>query len=182
MRLTGSRAQELKEALTGRASGEPLALPGPSGDPLSATVEGRRPLLSAAAALPAPAAFSPFAPHELPHDPDELGGLEGLGEERVDAGGDAAVQLGRGTGTDDRDRHMAGPRIGPQPLGGSQPVQPGHDDVEGDDIRTDLMHDIQTLGTIGRGHDLEALKLEVDPDQLPDHAVVIDNKHPAGHA
>ncbi|GGO33572.1 hypothetical protein GCM10012286_01330 [Streptomyces lasiicapitis] len=44
------------------------------------------------------------------------------------------------------------------------------------------MDDIQTLGTIGRGHDLEALQLEIDPDQLPDDLVVIDNKHTAGHA
>ena len=44
------------------------------------------------------------------------------------------------------------------------------------------MHDLQALGTIGRGHDLEALQLEVDPDQLPDDLVVVDNKHPAGHA
>ncbi|GGT99418.1 hypothetical protein GCM10010272_50230 [Streptomyces lateritius] len=44
------------------------------------------------------------------------------------------------------------------------------------------MDDIQTLGTIGRGHDLEALQLEIDPDQLPDHSVVIDNEHAAGHA
>ncbi|GGX84584.1 hypothetical protein GCM10010510_32030 [Streptomyces anandii JCM 4720] len=41
------------------------------------------------------------------------------------------------------------------------------------------MHDIKTLGTIGRGHDLETLELEIDPDQLPDHLVVVHNKHPA---
>ena len=44
------------------------------------------------------------------------------------------------------------------------------------------MHDVQALGTIGRGHDLEALQLEIDPDQLPDDLVVVDNKHPAGRA
>jgi hypothetical protein len=44
------------------------------------------------------------------------------------------------------------------------------------------MHDFQTLGTIGRGHDLEALQLEIDPDQLPDDLVVVHNKHPARSA
>ncbi|GAA3296254.1 hypothetical protein GCM10020295_25570 [Streptomyces cinereospinus] len=44
------------------------------------------------------------------------------------------------------------------------------------------MDDFQTLGTIGRGHDLEALQLEVDPDQLPDDLVVVHNKHPARRA
>ncbi len=44
------------------------------------------------------------------------------------------------------------------------------------------MYDIQTLGTIGRGHDLEPLEFEIDPDQLADHLVVIDNEHPTGHA
>ncbi|GGY01780.1 hypothetical protein GCM10010299_00460 [Streptomyces tanashiensis] len=85
-------------------------------------------------------------------------------------------------GTDDRHRQMTGPGVGPQPLRGLDAVQAGHDDVQGDDIRTDLMYDIQTLGTIGRGHDLEPLEFEIDPDQLPDHLVVIDNEHPTGHA
>ncbi|GAA0321079.1 hypothetical protein GCM10009540_45960 [Streptomyces turgidiscabies] len=44
------------------------------------------------------------------------------------------------------------------------------------------MNDIQTLGTISRGHDLETLQFEVDPDQLPDDLVVVHNKHPAGRA
>ncbi|GAA3977119.1 hypothetical protein GCM10022232_05940 [Streptomyces plumbiresistens] len=44
------------------------------------------------------------------------------------------------------------------------------------------MNDIQTLGTIGRGHDLDALQLEIDPDQLPDDLVVVHNKHPARRA
>ncbi|GAB2857908.1 hypothetical protein GCM10027074_26220 [Streptomyces deserti] len=44
------------------------------------------------------------------------------------------------------------------------------------------MNDFQTLGTIGRGHDLEALQLEVDPDQLPDDLVVVHNKNPARRA
>ncbi|GGN40151.1 hypothetical protein GCM10011578_087420 [Streptomyces fuscichromogenes] len=41
------------------------------------------------------------------------------------------------------------------------------------------MNDIQTLGTVGRGHDLDTLQFEIDPDQLADDLVVIDNKHPA---
>ncbi|GAA3562171.1 hypothetical protein GCM10022295_50480 [Streptomyces osmaniensis] len=44
------------------------------------------------------------------------------------------------------------------------------------------MNDIQTLGTIGRGHHLEPLQLEIDPDQLPDDLVVVHNKDPAGSA
>ncbi|CUM38454.1 hypothetical protein BN2537_5873 [Streptomyces venezuelae] len=120
--------------------------------------------------------------HQLTHDADELGGLEGLGEKGVDTGTDPAGRLVLTAGTDDRHRQMSGPRVGPQPLGRLDPVQAGHDDVEGDDIRTDLMNDIQTLGTIGRGHDLEPLEFEIDPDQLPDHLVVVDNEHPTGHA
>lgn len=142
---------------------------------VGSAVTGRRTLLTVAA-------LTPVAVHELPHDTDQLGGLERLGQEGVDTDGDAAAGLVLGAGADDRDRYMTGPRIGPQPLGGPQTVQTGHDDVQGDDIRTNLVNDIQTLGTIGRGHHLEALKLEVDPDQLPDHPVVIDNEHPTGHA
>ncbi|GHI94911.1 hypothetical protein TPA0906_23130 [Streptomyces olivaceus] len=41
------------------------------------------------------------------------------------------------------------------------------------------MDDFQTLGTIARGHDLEALQLEIDPDQLPDDLVVVHNKNSA---
>ncbi|GAA2762993.1 hypothetical protein GCM10010103_20340 [Streptomyces paradoxus] len=44
------------------------------------------------------------------------------------------------------------------------------------------MNDIKTLGTIGRGHDLQPLQLEVDPDQLPDDLVVVHNKHPTRRA
>ncbi|GAA3199767.1 hypothetical protein GCM10010451_57920 [Streptomyces virens] len=44
------------------------------------------------------------------------------------------------------------------------------------------MDDFKTLGTIGRGHDLDALQLEVDPDQLPDDLVVVHNKNPARRA
>lgn len=44
------------------------------------------------------------------------------------------------------------------------------------------MNNIQTLDTIGRGHDLETLQLEIDPDQLPDDLVVVHNKHPTRRA
>lgn len=120
--------------------------------------------------------------HQLPYETYQLGGLEGLGKKGVHTGGEAALHLVLRTRTDDRDRKVTGPRIGPQPGGGAQPVETGHDDIERDDIGTDAMHDIQTLGTIGRGHDLEALQLEIDPDQLPNDPVVVDNEHPAGRA
>jgi hypothetical protein len=120
--------------------------------------------------------------HQLPYEPDQLGRLEGLGEKSVHTGDEAALHLVLRTRTDDRDRQMTGPWIGPQPSGGAQPVEAGHDDIERDHIGTDAMHDIQTLGTIGRGHDLEALQLEIDPDQLPNDPVVVDNENPAGRA
>ncbi|GAA5014744.1 hypothetical protein GCM10023335_38730 [Streptomyces siamensis] len=44
------------------------------------------------------------------------------------------------------------------------------------------MNDVQAFGTVGRGHDLETLQFEVDPDQLPDDLVVVHNKHSAGRA
>ena len=43
------------------------------------------------------------------------------------------------------------------------------------------MHDVQALRAITRGHDLETLQLEVDPDQLSDDLVVVDDEHPTGH-
>ncbi|GHH64756.1 hypothetical protein GCM10018775_84510 [Streptomyces umbrinus] len=44
------------------------------------------------------------------------------------------------------------------------------------------MDDVQALDTVGRGHDLETLQLEIDPDQLPDDLVVVHNKHPTRRA
>ncbi len=73
---------------------------------------------------------------------------------------------------------MVGTGIGAQPGRGAQSVQPGHDDVERHDVGPHLVHHVQTLGTIGRGHDLEPFQFEVDPDQLPDDLVVVHNKHP----
>ena len=118
--------------------------------------------------------------HQLPYETDELGRLEGLGEKGVHTGGEPAVHLVLRTCADDRHRQMAGPRVGAQPGGGAQPVEAGHHHIESDHIGTHAMYDIQTLGTIGRGHDLEALQLEIDPDQLPNDPVVIDNEHSAG--
>ena len=116
------------------------------------------------------------------HELDEFGRLEGLGEKGVDADIEAALDLGLRTGADDGERQLPGPGIGTKPRCRPQPVEPRHDDIQGDDIGPHLMHDVQTLGTVGGGHDLETLQLEVDPDQLPDDLVVVHNKHPAGRA
>lgn len=120
--------------------------------------------------------------HQLPYEPHEFGGFEGLGEERVDAGVETAVDLVLSAGTDDGEGKVSGPGVGTQLCGGPQPVQAGHDHIEGHDIGTHLMNDIQTLDTIGRGHDLETLQLEIDPDQLPNDLVVVHNKHPTRRA
>lgn len=77
---------------------------------------------------------------------------------------------------------MTGARIGTKPGRGPEPVEARHNDIEGDHIGPNLMNDIQTLGTIGRGHHLETLQFEIDPDQLPDDLVVVHNKHPARRA
>lgn len=124
----------------------------------------------------------PLPLHQRPYDGDEFGGIKRLGEKRVDADIKAGLDLVLRTGADDDQRKVPSPRIGPQPSGGAQPVQPGHDDIEGHKIGPDLMNDIQTLGTVGRGHDLDALQLEIDPDQLPDDLVVVHHKHPARRA
>ncbi|GHJ36042.1 hypothetical protein Sm713_16510 [Streptomyces sp. TS71-3] len=115
---------------------------------------------------------------EQPHRPHEVGGLEGLGDIGVDAGPGPEPGFLRGTAADYDDGQGTGPRIGPQHLRGAHSVKPRHDHIKGDHVRPHLMHDIQTLGTVSRGHDLETLQFEVDPDQLPDDLVVIDNKHP----
>lgn len=124
----------------------------------------------------------PSAFGQLLYEADEFGGVEGLGEKRVDADLQPRLDLELRTGADDGEGQAAGTGIGTQPGGGAQAVEPRHRDVEGDDIGADLMNDIQTLGTISRGHDLETLQFEVDPDQLPDDLVVVHNKNPAGHA
>lgn len=119
---------------------------------------------------------------QLAYEADEFGGLEGLGEEGVDADVETGVDLVLRAGADDGERKITGARVGTQPGGGAQTVEPGHHDVEGDDIGPDLMDDVQTLGTVSRGHDLETLQLEVDPDQLPDDLVVVHDKDPTGRA
>lgn len=126
--------------------------------------------------------LAPPALDQLPYETDEFGRFEGLGEKRVDADVEPAVHLVLGTGADDGEGQIPGTGVTAQPSGGTQPVQPRHDDIQGHDIRPYLMDDVQTLGTIGRGHDLETLQLEIDPDQLPDDLVVVHNKHPTRRA
>lgn len=130
------------------------------------------------------AASAPTPPtlHQLPYKPHEFGRLEGLGEEGVNAHIKPTLDLVLSAGTDNGDGKAPGPRIGTQSRGGAQPVEPRHDHVQGHHIGPHVMHDVQAFGTIGRGHDLDALQLEVDPDQLPDDLVVVHNKHPTGHA
>lgn len=119
---------------------------------------------------------------QLPYEADEFGGVEGLGEKGVDADIEAGLDLVLRTGADDGEGQVASTGVSAQAGGGAQTVEPGHRDVEGDDIGAHLMNDFQTLGTVSSGHDLETLQFEVDPDQLPDDLVVVHNKHPAGHA
>lgn len=118
----------------------------------------------------------------MPNELDELGGIEGLGQESIDAGGKPALDLELTTGTDDRKRKIPSPGVGPQQGSRPEPVQPGHHNIKGDEVGPHLMDDFQTLGTIGRGHHLEALQLEIDPDQLADDLVVVHNKHPTRRA
>lgn len=125
---------------------------------------------------------SPPPLDQLPYESDEFGRFEGLGEERVHADVEPAVDLVLGAGAHDGEGQITGTGIATQPSGGTEPVESRHDDIEGDHIRLNLVNDIQTLGTIGRGHDLETLQLEIDPDQLPDDLVVVHNKHPTRRA
>lgn len=120
----------------------------------------------------------PPSTDQLPNGPHKFGRLEGLGEEGVDPDVETGLDLGLRTGADDGEREIPRPRIGTEPSGGTEPVEPRHDDIEGDDIGPHLVHEIKALGTIRRGHDLEPLQLEIDPDQLPDDLVVVHNKHP----
>lgn len=120
--------------------------------------------------------------HQLPYEGDEFGRLEGLGEERVDTDVEPGLDLVLRTGADDGERKASRPGVATEPGGGTEAVEAGHDHVEGDEVGPHLMNDVQALGTIGRGHHLEALQLEVDPDQLPDDLVVVHNKHSAGRA
>ncbi|GGW34060.1 hypothetical protein GCM10010503_07680 [Streptomyces lucensis JCM 4490] len=112
----------------------------------------------------------------------EFVGFEGLGEKGVHADIESGLDLMLRARADDGEREMVRAGIGTEPGGGPQTVQPRHDDIECHDIGPHLVNDVQTLGTIGRGHDLEPFQLKVDPDQLPDDLVVVHNKHPAGGA
>jgi hypothetical protein len=76
---------------------------------------------------------------------------------------------------------MARTRIGTQTRGRTETVETGHHHIERDEIGANTVHDVQTLDTIGSGHHLEALKLEIDLDQLPDNLVIVHDKNPAGH-
>lgn len=120
--------------------------------------------------------------HQLPYEGNEFGRLEGLGEERVDPDVEPGLNLVLRTGADDGERKASRPGVATEPGGGTEAVEAGHDHVEGDEVGPHLMNDVQALGTISRGHHLEALQLEIDPDQLPDDLVVVHNKHPAGRA
>ncbi len=112
----------------------------------------------ATAFSPGPVPPRPFVPalalDEVLHEPYQLGGFEGLGEKGVHADIEAGLDLVLRTRADDGEGQMVRTGIGPEPGGGAQPVQPRHDDVERHDIGAHLMHHVQTLGTIGRGHDL----------------------------
>lgn len=110
--------------------------------------------VTAVVLAPVPAALER---HQPLYDTDQLGGLEGLGEEGVDTDIEAGLDLELRARAHDGDGKITGERIGPQPLGRTDTVEPGHDDVEGDDVGPHLVDDFKTLGTIGRGHHLEAL-------------------------
>src|SRR5690606_37068176 len=152
-----------------RVIGSPLGSVGAAGNPPEPIHTG--------ASRPRATALPPL--DQLPHDVDEFGRLEGLGEKGVDPDLEPALDLVRIAGTDDGERQIAGTWIRPQPRSGPDPVQSRHDHIKGDGVGPHLMNDFETLGTIGRGHDLDALQLEIDPDQLPDDLVVVDNKNPA---
>lgn len=170
----GAEAPALARALEGALlEGSP-----PEGTLLEGALEGR-PGVVVTTAFVAP---TPSPLHQLPYEPYEFGRLEGLGEKRVDAHVETALDLVLGAGADDGEGKVPRPRIRTKAGGGPQSVEPGHDHVERHDIGPHVMHHVQTLGTIGRGHDLDALQLEIDPDQLPDDLVVVHNKHPTRRA
>lgn len=148
----------------------------------AAALSKRHAVLTTSPATPATPGPTPPPLHQLPYQPHKFGRLEGLGEKGVDTDVEPALDLVLRTGTDDGEGKIPRPGIGTQPGGGAQPVEPRHDHVQGHHIGLHVMHDVQAFGTVGRGHDLDALQLEVDPDQLPDDLVVVHNKHPTGRA
>jgi hypothetical protein len=142
---------------------------------------GRRPArhLAHHAALRSGGPRPPPPPlQQIPHELNKLSRLERLGKKGIDPDIEPALDLVLGAGADDGERQIPGPGICPQQGSRTEPTHPGHNDIKGDEIGPHLMDDFQTLGTIGRGHDLETLQLEIDPDQLADDLVVVHNKHP----
>src|SRR5690606_33295321 len=115
---------------------------------------------------------------ELPHELDEILRIERLGHVRVDPEGEPALFVGllRPRGEQD---HLDVPRplVVPQPGGRDPPVEPRHHHIEGDHIRPDLQHPVQTVLSVTGGLHLEPLQGEVDRDQLPDDLVVIHHQH-----
>jgi hypothetical protein len=166
------------------ASGASGGLLGPEDTPEDGLAD--TPAVAAPATAPAAQLATPLGdPTPLdqpPYETDEFSGREGLGKEGVDTDVEAAVDLVLVAGADDGKGKVAGTGVGAEPSGSPKPVQAGHDHIQGDHIGPHLMNDFQTLGTIGRGHDLKPLQLEIDPDQLPDDLVVVHNKHPARRA
>lgn len=152
--------------------------------PVALTVNGA---VDAAMGVPTDARVGPDRPaglggpvHQLSYDAHEFGRLERLGEKYVDANIEPGVDLVLSARADDGEGKIPGPGIGTEPGGGTQSVETGHHDIEGDDIGPYLVDYVQTFGTVSGGHDLDALQLEVDPDQLPDHLVVVHDKDPTG--
>ncbi|GGW19072.1 hypothetical protein GCM10010501_52280 [Streptomyces libani subsp. rufus] len=97
----------------------------------------------------------PGAPlDEVLHELDQFGGLEGLGEERVHTHIEAGLHLVLSARADDGEGQVVGTGIGPEQGSGTEAVQPGHDDIERHDVGPHFVHHVQTLDTIGRGHDL----------------------------
>lgn len=103
-------------------------------------------------------------PHELSYEPHQLGGLEGFRKEGIDASGLSTVDIRLRTGADDSEGDVPSTYVIPQSSSGPQPVETGHRHVKSDHVGPHAMHDLQALDTISRGHDLEPLKLKVDPD------------------
>ncbi len=160
----------------GRAPGSAAGPPGPLG--LTEPENTPEPGLTALS----PASPAPPSLDQLLYETHEFGRLEGLGKKGVDPHVQPGLDLVRGACADDGKGKVTGQRIGTKPGGGPQPVESRHDHIKGHDVGPHPMNDIQTLGTVSRGHHLETLQLEIDPDQLPDDLVVVHNKHPARRA
>ena len=71
-------------------------------------------------------------------------------------------------------------RIVTQPAGGLPPVQARHHHVECHHLDVGVFDLVQRVLSVDRRHDVKALELQVDRDQLPDHIVVIDDEDTPG--